>query len=1131
MKNRIKFRTLGNGSISNQLSNSVRPFSSPSHSALSSIYHDSNPPPTPVDQFVPCLNRKLKIKRTDQSSNLKQSCRSSFFSNFCSFTENVELSANAPAQAQNADLTNFYVPNKSIQHKFKHDELEQLFDEIASGSCEEPLNKLIEDKFRIFFRTENVSFFHDIASVSALYCPTTTVVCPHGSGLIGYCHFSRQILNIPYASSHVSFTPVYDGKICQHNSRLLLFPLMDYQSHVRAVVVLTRPASLREFDSEDEKAVEYLQTKFQIYSRWLFQPATDDSCISEFVQSQRLGFFIENTYSKLQRLFNCKAAEIWEYNPEEHEIHMFVPGASMPLPVPLSDSGVVGCALSEMKSISLISSNTHSAYNKRTDGRGDQSLLVIPVKDSSNTNLYGIVLRGKRLPQFFTDIDQKILAKLAPIIVASLHSSEFVEKSYQSLEDSVRAQKRLQSLLAVAETLSGQLHIDQLIPSIMNKACDLVKADRCSLFMINENRDKLVTSFHGGLANAIEIPINAGIVGFTATTGQILNIKDVYEDPRFNRATDLSTGYRTHNLLCVPIFDDKNEIRGVTEMINKLDGVFTKEDEKLIQVFNIFVGISIENARLYRASIELSLQLRSVLEISQSIAKSSTMKKLCEDILKNSRKVIGAGRAMIYLLNEEDDIRLEMFAIDEDIDMKIIRVKKINDLPVNSGNGGSRRSLIHKMIVLHNPQSTKPGNQEGGGKDYQRSDAISTVIETGQPTLINEDDDHDNSIIISPIKGSDKKVLGTVVMQWKKNNEGFTESDLAMLENFSIFISISIERSKIKDQSMFGTIEDELKETFTEEERNITTTTNNLKLSNDEIKVVTSRSFNPVYFDDFKLIFAFFDILNIRTSLKLTNEQIYGFIFKLRDKYTGIQLHDWNHAKETAQFLVHTLANGQILGAFTGIEKFLMLIACLSHDVDYISDSNMEIPLSLLYNNKTPLESHHVGTIIQIIQKKQSNIFKCFEDDQAGLRNIWRNIIELIQSTNMFVHFDLLEQTYEAMLTDGTLQRPGNRILLMSLFVKMCDISMVARPIEYLYKISDKIANTFLKNADLTKVATLTPEEIAHRDELSREKSLHVFFNSVCVPIFKTISMIFPNLHYLLEQVHTNMDTLNIQLD
>jgi GAF domain-containing protein len=55
------------------------------------------------------------------------------------------------------------------------------------------------------------------------------------------------------------------------------------------------------------------------------------------------------------------------------------------------------------------------------------------------------------------------------------------------------------------------------------------------------------------------------------------------------------------SVLCVPIYNKKGGIRGVTGMINGLDGIFTEDDERMIRVFNIFSGISLENARLSRA--------------------------------------------------------------------------------------------------------------------------------------------------------------------------------------------------------------------------------------------------------------------------------------------------------------------------------------------------------------------------------------------------------------------------------------------------------------------------------------------------------------------------------------------------
>lgn len=1125
MKTNRTYKIQDNNSTRKHLSKTTRQFTSPAH-GLQTIYNDSNPPPSAIDQFAPCLNRKLALKRLNRPLS-KQNIRKPNYDG--------DVGQTRPIPIETTDYSSYYLEDKP-KHRYSHQSLEVLFDDIASATCDQPLNKLVEDNFRVFFNVENVSFFHDISSVSSLYCPTNSIVCPHGSGLIGYCHFSRQILNIKCANTHASFSLLYDGRICQSNSRLLIFPLFDYQGHVKSIIHMLRSASSPPFDDEDEKASEYFQKKFQKYSRWLFQPITSETTFSDLVQAQRLGEFVETMTIKLQRLFNCKSAEIWEYNNEDQEIKMFVPSASVALPIPLSDSGIVGFALSHASAISLIASNTHAAYNKRTDGNGEQSVLIIPVKNPRNTLVYGLVLRGKRLPHFFTDIDEKNLAKIAPVVVAGLNSSEFVESSFQRLEESVRAQKRLQNLLEVAEVLSGQLHIDELIPSIMNRACDLVKADRCSLFMVNENRDKLITSFHGGLSNAIELPIGAGIVGYTATTGQILNIKDAYEDPRFNRATDLSTGYRTHNLLCVPIFDDKNEIRGVTEMINKLDGVFTKEDEKLIQVFNVFVGISIENARLYRASIDLSLQLQSVLEISYSIAQSSTVKKLCEEILKNSRKVIGACRAMIFLVDKNEYGKFDVFIRDEDVDAKLRRASEDKE---NGGIAklGARRALIRKMMVL------SVGNDKEGIKaierlqqeDIERNNAVKSVLQSAQSMLLNNEESPCDSMIVVPIRGNDRSIMGAVLMQWKKKENMFSEEDLKMLESFSIFISISLERSRVKAQTILGAVEAEVRQTFDENERKSNITIEKMRPSEEEFKLILSRSFNSNGFDEFKLVFAFFDLLQIRQSILISNETLYGFISILRDNYNVEIMHDWNHAKETAQFLIHVLVNGKLSSAFTAIEKFEMLVACLAHDAGYNRQETVEIPLSLLYGKKGEFGSHHASSLIQIVAKKQCNIFDCFDEkdnNKKELNDVWENVIELVLATDMSVHFDLIDDIQKVVEVDQSFKKPENRILLMKLFIKMCDISALARPFEFANKGKNAVCEDFFNcNTDISRLTGIDGNSLKDIKNLDEEKKLFSFIISVCIPIFKCVTTVFPCLNYLYDQIKSNMEKWNLEIE
>lgn len=70
-------------------------------------------------------------------------------------------------------------------------------------------------------------------------------------------------------------------------------------------------------------------------------------------------------------------------------------------------------------------------------------------------------------------------------------------------------------------------------------------------------------------------PVGTGIAGFVAETGETLNVREAYSDPRFNRAIDEQTGYTTKSILCMPICI-RGLVIGVVQMVNKIDGFFTK---------------------------------------------------------------------------------------------------------------------------------------------------------------------------------------------------------------------------------------------------------------------------------------------------------------------------------------------------------------------------------------------------------------------------------------------------------------------------------------------------------------------------------------------------------------------------
>ena len=70
----------------------------------------------------------------------------------------------------------------------------------------------------------------------------------------------------------------------------------------------------------------------------------------------------------------------------------------------------------------------------------------------------------------------------------------------------------------------------------------------------------------------IRFPASSGVAGWVASNKMILNIKNAYNDFRFNPEIDKVTGFRTRTILCHPVLSSSNALLGVIQMVNKKKG-------------------------------------------------------------------------------------------------------------------------------------------------------------------------------------------------------------------------------------------------------------------------------------------------------------------------------------------------------------------------------------------------------------------------------------------------------------------------------------------------------------------------------------------------------------------------------
>lgn len=174
---------------------------------------------------------------------------------------------------------------------------------------------------------------------------------------------------------------------------------------------------------------------------------------------------------------------------------------------------------------------------------------------------------------------------------------------------------KMRELLEVSRQFAVQVDLGHLLPAICRAATTIIGADRCSLFLYDEKNDQLWTKVAMGVGGGgeIRVPAGAGIVGLVFKSRAMLVIADAYADERFNRAVDVKTGYRTRNLLTVPVLDLEGKPVAVLQVVNKLGtevpggsegAAFSAVDEVVASLLADQAGVAIQRYHLQQQAIE-----------------------------------------------------------------------------------------------------------------------------------------------------------------------------------------------------------------------------------------------------------------------------------------------------------------------------------------------------------------------------------------------------------------------------------------------------------------------------------------------------------------------------------------------
>ena len=388
-------------------------------------------------------------------------------------------------------------------------------------------------------------------------------------------------------------------------------------------------------------------------------------------------------------LVDADKGQLWAKIPQTET------SKAIELRIPLT-VGLASHVATTGESLNIPDAYNHPLFHKEVDerpGYHTHTLLCMPIFSSSNKVVAVVQLLNKANGVPFDSEDEQRFRDFAASIGIILETC-------QSFYMAARNQQGAAALLKATASLGQSLDLEATLRLVMEQARNLMKADRSTLFMLSKDTGELwskVATADGKDLMEIRIPSNRGIAGYVASTGQPLNIPDAYQDPRFDPSTDQKTGYKTRNILCMPVFNTGKDLIGVTQLINKQQGSFTTSDEEFMRAFNTQAGIALENAKLFENVLLEKQYQKDILQSLSDAVISTDMQGRIVTINDAALELLGYPRQQ---LNNKSNRQLWEYKLTGRFVWEVVPIENLQFRLQDSLTTGAKHYVPEQSLTL-----------------------------------------------------------------------------------------------------------------------------------------------------------------------------------------------------------------------------------------------------------------------------------------------------------------------------------------------------------------------------------------------------------------------------------------------
>jgi GAF domain-containing protein len=695
------------------------------------------------------------------------------------------------------------------------------------------------------------------------------------------------------------------------------------------------------------------------------------------------------------------------------------------------------------------------------------------------------------------------------------------------------------------------LNTHSLISTIRTASQKLLDCDRATVFII-EGKDMVVKA--QGMENEIpgdfKIPIGKGIIGNVAQTGQTENIKDVYEDPRFNPEMDKKTGYRTSTMLCMPVLDTQGKVIAALQMINKKKGFFDESDEETLVLFSEIISSALQNCNLFMNTITERTRILNILNSIGNFILVFNSEGVMEYSNKSIKSVFGISKKLALKshysswLRENRDLVLDITSVLQNPLKKIQKksqkiasasLKRARTLPKISKALQTESKEKYFDYIIVSVQALLKNETNGVvliledatalAELYSKLEQMQKEAQSMKTSVYGETSlqkcIQKLSIISKNIDQEAKLYIEDIIKTLKQGNLYRTElKDLQSLSDLS---------SKAISEYIGVEVTEELRV-------NPGRRRSKPYLEIIEPTVLTDlRDINldPFEIEDHSLyIKTMLQDLELIEEMDFTTECLLNFI-KLVKYHYGVwdnPFHNFYHGFNVMHATYMLITSTQAGGYFNTHEKFAILIASLCHDLEHTGRNNMfevnkSSHLAMIYNDKSVLENHHSAVTFKILQERESNLIASFTSD---LKKSFRKlVIVAILGTDMSKHVDIITLMNSRFKDLGeTPLKNSDLDNLATLIVHSADLSHPCKEFESYQKWSQKVCDEFTLQYQEELKLGLPPTEIMK--DLDKPEVYYAnefgFLKFAIKPLWDCMNMwLTPHINQYIENLEENI--------